>query len=415
MQILFLFESPLPTAYHSGTLAPGELRVIASVSSVAHVHAIGRNGVPLYDTQLHNKQTTAEKKISLQRVPFTSSQLAYYLSPIWLLISGWWYIKHHPVDVIQAESPILSGLAAVTLSKLTGIPAIVELRSSFLEFTDQRFSLLPKFVKHWLVRRLYQYSFSGSRYIMGNSSYYQRYLKSLGYDQVSHYNPGVRIPKSYKQSKTSNQTITLGFLGRLYRDKGAEYLIRAVAVLVEPDRAGVKPKHVEQDPLTTPSPSLQKEGNIIRVLIAGDGPERGRLEQLTRELDLSDVITFLGTQDRWQFLKQIDIFVNPCIVRPALEMNNAEAAAAGIPIVGFGDVDRPVTLRNNLNGLTVPNQDIEKLAQAISTLINHPQLRKKFGQAGKKLYQQKFSFQQQVKQLEKVYNKVGKQNNMLFP
>ena len=71
----------------------------------------------------------------------------------------------------------------------------------------------------------------------------------------------------------------------------------------------------------------------LRMVIAGDGPLRSTLEDLTRELGIADRVRFLGNwNDVPALLRSVDIFVLASKFEP-FGVALLEAKAAGLPIV----------------------------------------------------------------------------------
>jgi len=96
----------------------------------------------------------------------------------------------------------------------------------------------------------------------------------------------------------------VGVVARLVRQKRLDLLVRAVARL-----------------------------DGVRCVLAGDGPERGRLERLTAELGVTDRVAFLGHREAvGDVLGALDVFALTSHVEG---MSNAmlEALAAGVPVV----------------------------------------------------------------------------------
>ncbi len=390
MKVLFLFESPLPKEYYKYTASPGELRVIAAQTAVKEIIVIGRSGRPFYDLPAKAKtKTPLEKKINIFRVPGTGNLLWYYLSPIWLFLAGLMTLLRIKVDIIHAESPHLSGVPAVILGKLFRIPVVVEYRASYEQIINSRLPQVPMAIKSLSFNLLSQFSLGKCDFILANSSAYQKELIAQGYSNVDWYGPGVRRPKNFKLRKHSE--VTIGFIGRLYPDKGADYFIRSIALVKKKLRA----RHQPRKPLG------------LKVLIAGDGPQKKFLEDLVIKSGLQSMVKFLGTQPRWDFFSRIDILVNPNIILNALEMVNAEASAVGIPVITFGNQDRPVTVINGRTGIVVENLNISQMAEAIINLAFDSKLRAAYGRQGKKLAQNLFSFENQVKRLRHVYARLA--------
>jgi L-malate glycosyltransferase len=110
-----------------------------------------------------------------------------------------------------------------------------------------------------------------------------------------------------------------------------------------------------------------------RLLIAGDGPERGALEALSRRLGVSDSVTFLGYLERDRLARvygEAGIFVLPSLAE-ALSNVVPEAMASGQAIVTTATGAREV-LQDN--GLVVPPGDGAALRDALRRYLTDPLL-----------------------------------------
>ena len=121
---------------------------------------------------------------------------------------------------------------------------------------------------------------------------------------------GIDIQKINSIEGSASRSDIL-FSGRLIREKKVDLLIRAVAI-------------------------IKNEFPDIRVIIAGDGPEKIRLQKLTEQFDLDQNIRFLNfTKDSETLIalmKSSGVFVSPSI-REGFGMAAVEALACGLPVV----------------------------------------------------------------------------------
>ena len=70
-----------------------------------------------------------------------------------------------------------------------------------------------------------------------------------------------------------------------------------------------------------------------RLLLAGDGPCRGQLEKLARELGVADAVIFAGfVEDIAQVYRALDVFVFPSLAEP-LGTSLLAAMGWGLPVV----------------------------------------------------------------------------------
>lgn len=121
-----------------------------------------------------------------------------------------------------------------------------------------------------------------------------------------------------------------------------------------------------------------------RVIILGEGSERGSLENLSAELGLTEKISFPGFQNNpYPFLFNADIFVLPSRYE-GLPMAVLEAMACGLPIIAADCKSGPrEILQNGRCGLLVPVEDEAALAEGILNLLRDHALREKFAALGK--------------------------------
>jgi glycosyltransferase involved in cell wall biosynthesis len=121
-----------------------------------------------------------------------------------------------------------------------------------------------------------------------------------------------------------------------------------------------------------------------RLIILGEGDERGALEGQLQELGLSGRVDLPGmVKDTEPYLSRAGIYVL-CSDYEGFPMALCEAMAAGIPSVsvrynkGIDDI-----IQNEINGLTVPAQSTQALSEAIDSLIMNEQQRHRIGEAAR--------------------------------
>lgn len=136
-------------------------------------------------------------------------------------------------------------------------------------------------------------------------------------------------------------------MARLAPDKGLDYLIKAAA-------------------------SLRRTERRFKVVIAGDGPVRAQLEQLSRNLGVADLVTFLGfREDVSELLAACDLVVLPSL-REGLSISLLEAMAAGKPIIATSiGSHRELASQAEIARL-VPPADAQALCAAILRVAKDP-------------------------------------------
>lgn len=136
------------------------------------------------------------------------------------------------------------------------------------------------------------------------------------------------------------------FIGELRDVKGVNFLLEALAKVKKPNGA---------------QPSL---------VIAGDGPQRGALEALTRSLGLSDHVTFLGIQPVREVFSRGHVVVVPSL-QESLPYVILEAAAAHKPIIST-NVGGIAELFGPTADALIPPGDTEALTAAMQHAIDDP-------------------------------------------
>ena len=107
-------------------------------------------------------------------------------------------------------------------------------------------------------------------------------------------------------------------------------------------------------------------------LLAGDGPERERLEALASELGVGDRVRFLGRrEDIPQLLAACDVFALPSLYEGS-SLAVLEAMAAGIPIVSSAIGGTDELIDDGRSGMLVPPGDAAALAVALRRVLGGP-------------------------------------------
>jgi len=192
---------------------------------------------------------------------------------------------------------------------------------------------------------------------------------------------GIDLAK-YKTSDRKpepGQPKTIFYLGRLERRKGAMHLLSAYQVLAQ-------------------------DNPDIRLLIAGDGPDREKLELLAEDLKLPNV-SFLGYIDealKLELLAEADIFCSPALYGESFGIVLLEAMATGAVAIA-GNNPGYIDVMDGIGALSIVNPtDTEEFARRLNLLLNEPKIRKVW-QDWATEYVQQFSYPHVIGQYEQLY------------
>lgn len=118
---------------------------------------------------------------------------------------------------------------------------------------------------------------------------------------------------------------------------------------------------------------LRESGRDVSLTLVGDGPLRGRLEELARELGISERVRFAGRRtDTPAFYRDCDLFVLLSDYE-GMPMSIIEAMASGLPVVatragGVGEL-----VDDGVSGALV-EADAAAAAEAIAAICDDPAL-----------------------------------------
>ena len=84
------------------------------------------------------------------------------------------------------------------------------------------------------------------------------------------------------------------------------------------------------------------------------------------------------------------MFIHPALAE-GLGVAALKAAAAAVPVVGFSAGGLVEAVADGETGILVAPEDVAALGSAIATLADDPELRQRFGKAGRERMQNEFS------------------------
>jgi rhamnosyl/mannosyltransferase len=147
------------------------------------------------------------------------------------------------------------------------------------------------------------------------------------------------------------------------------------------------------------------------LLIGGGGPERERLERQAMQLGIAERVHFLGDipdDELPTLFHAADVFVMPAHLRAeALGLAQIEALASGLPCISTElGTGTSFVNRHGETGLVVSPADAPALAAALNTLLANPELRRRFGAAGRRRVAALFTRAQMVGSVEAIYRDV---------
>jgi len=260
-------------------------------------------------------------------------------------------------NVIHAGTLMTSGVLAWFLSRVFRVPYALHVYGTDLTTTR----------RSWLMQRLALAALRRAHRVIVISDFGSEQAAKLGVERarIVKIAPPVDARRFAPPAEERAPARTLLTVARLVPRKGHDTMLRALALVL--------PKMPD-----------------VRYVIAGDGPERARLESLARDLGVANAVQFAGTVDdvvpRYQ---ACNVFV--MVSRTIAESGDvegfgiafAEASACAKPVIagssgGVGDA-----VIDGVTGVLVPPDDPAALADAILDLLGDPETCRRLGRQGR--------------------------------
>ncbi len=120
-------------------------------------------------------------------------------------------------------------------------------------------------------------------------------------------------------------------------------------------------------------------------------------------------IQWLGFRtDVKELLQKASIVAFPSWYREGVPKSLIEATAIGRPIVTCNSIGCKDVVEDGVNGFLVPVRDSEALAEKLKVLIDDPELRRKMGEASRRIAERDFSIENVIKKHLEAYESLMK-------
>jgi phosphatidylinositol alpha-1,6-mannosyltransferase len=194
---------------------------------------------------------------------------------------------------------------------------------------------------------------------------------------VDRFHPGVQ-DAAIRRRHALGASPVVACVSRLVRRKGQDTLIRALSAVAR---------------------------NIpnVRLLIVGDGPDRGRLWSLAQTLGVGHRVIFAGAvpdDELPMYFRAGDVFAMPCRSRwgglevEALGAVYLQAASVGRPVIAGRSGGTSDALVDGETGWLVDGRRVEAVAQAIAEILRAPDRGVGFGTRGAERIRRDFTWDQ---------------------
>lgn len=195
-------------------------------------------------------------------------------------------------------------------------------------------------------------------------------------------NPLFISPEFEKKSNKSNKSNghEILFVGRIFIEKGLEYLLRALAMVKD-----------------------EWHLNVI-----GEGWDLERCRRISEELGISGRVSFLGFlphKETARYFEEAFVVVVPSIWPEPFCLVGLEAMAFSKPVIAFDVGSISTWLKDNKTGFLIKRGDVREMSDKIKLLFSDLDLCKKLGKEGKSVLDKEFTMERHIDSLEKEFSR----------
>jgi glycosyltransferase involved in cell wall biosynthesis len=293
------------------------------------------------------------------------------------------YIRRHRIRVIHCTEKPRDAFYGVLLGKLTGARTVIHMHVAYGD---------------WMSR--------GSKWALGQadtivaiSEFVASSLVQAGYRReqiavvpnaldLSRWDPDTDGRPVRRELGIADDAPVVGIISRLFRWKGHEYLVEAMA-------------------------SVTREVPGARLVIVGEDDPRaawetggsfsGKLKEQAARLGIASSVLFTGFRtDVPQLMAAFDVFAHPSWEEP-FGMVFLEAMAMRRPVVAWASGGAPEVVESGATGLLVPREAVSDLADALVQLLRDAGLRQRMGAAGRQRVESLFTAERMAERMLDVY------------
>lgn len=184
----------------------------------------------------------------------------------------------------------------------------------------------------------------------------------------------------------SNNYITIGIVKNLEKVYAHDILIQAFSQLVA--------KFKDRD---------------FRLLIVGEGSERKKLMELSKELGIINKVTFTGHIDNnsvANYVNKMDIVCIPSLFE-GFGVSAVEACACGRPVIASNVGGLKEIIRDGYNGYLVEPSNVIDLQIKLEKMLGDRNKLIEFSQNALKVVKEKYNWEQNAEEMWKVYDRFG--------
>jgi glycosyltransferase involved in cell wall biosynthesis len=294
-------------------------------------------------------------------------------------------MRRERIDLVYFTHGLLNIIAGQTAAALAQVPHTVV----SIHYYGSLYAAVPplKRAKHWLADRLFVGQ--ADRIVALAESHQEHLITAKGWPSgkmtviyngvdLRPFNEPVDPLAIRRRLNIPPSAQAVGIVGRLSAEKAIDDYLRAAAAVLK-----------------------ERPGTVF--VVAGDGPERAKLEQLAAQLGIAAQVRFAGyVADIPELLAGLDLVVLSSLSE-AFPLSLLEAMAATRPVVATNVGSVRDIVADGETGLLVPAAAPAQLARAILHVLHDPDLAERFGRHGRARVEQRFALDVMVRGHEDLF------------
>jgi glycosyltransferase involved in cell wall biosynthesis len=297
-------------------------------------------------------------------------------------------LREEKFDLVHIQTPFIAHYLGVALGKALGAPCVASYHTYFEEYLHHYVPLLPQWLGGYLARAFSRRQCAQLDGLVVPSEPMLERLDAYGINARSVVIPTGLQPDRFipgdgaafrAAHRIAAETPVLLCVGRVAHEKNIDFLIRMMDAL----------RHSVPDAL---------------LVVAGEGPARGDLEELTSGLGLQGNVRFIGYLDRHRELldcyRAADLFVFASRTETQ-GLVLLEAMAQAVPLVSTAKLGARSVLKEG-EGVHIAEEDIGEFAAKVRALLADGDGRRRLGERGR-TYAHGWSARAQAVRLAEFY------------
>ena len=198
----------------------------------------------------------------------------------------------------------------------------------------------------------------------------------------------IEVIHNFTSDTVANETHNKGYIfyfGRLSKEKGIFNVVKAI-------------KSIEN----------------IKLLIAGDGPQKKEIAEYIKDNKLEtkvELLGYLNQEEVKKYIKEAKFIVVPSVWYENCPYSILETMEIGKPIIASRIGGIPELIEDGVNGYLYEYENVDMLADKIRKLYSDEILVKQMGENAKKMFDNKYNKINYYKQIIKIYNDLIEEKN----